>query len=122
MPLNREQENLIYELYGVTRADDTVIESGDYGLAITPAPFWSNTSLKNRIAAAIVKINANPEQVARVATIVGQYSCMGLDPSSIERNGYKFNYNSSIAELKKRLYTYTGIVPAEGNANRITLG
>jgi hypothetical protein len=122
LPLDRDQENLLYEIYGITRADDTVIDSGDYGLAITPMPIWSNASLQDRLAAAILKINSDHAMTRRVAKIVKEYECLALDPSQIERNGYSFRYNRSVNELKKRLYTYTGIVPANGNANAVRLG
>lgn len=122
MPLSSAQENLLHEIYQVTKASDVVIDGNFYGIAIAPQPVWIQGSLRDRLAAAIVAINADLGMSDRVGKILGQYDCLGLDPSNIDRNGYSFRYNQSVKRLKEALYTYTGIIPSDGQANNIGLG
>jgi hypothetical protein len=120
--LSPDQELLLYELYGVTKAADTVIDSGFYGLATTPNPVWQQTSLQQQLEKAIELINDDSAKVDRVGKILSEYQCLGLDPSNIDRDGYTFRYRNSLRRLKQVLYTYTGVIPCDGQSNTIPLG
>lgn len=119
--LTPSQELLLYEIYGVTKAADSVIDSGYYGLATTPNPVWQQTSIKQQLEKAIEIIESDSAISDRVAKILKEYECLGLDPSPIERDGYSFRYQRSLRRIKQLLYSYTGIIPSE-TTNAVPLG
>jgi hypothetical protein len=119
--LNPDQVLLLYEIYGVTQAPNSVIDSGHYGLATTPNPVWQQTSIKQQLDQAIETIDSDFAISDRVVKILKEYECLGLDPSPIERDGYSFRYQRSLRRIKQVLYSYTGIIPND-SSNAITLG
>lgn len=121
MPLTERQEYLLHELYGIPTSADTIV-LGESGFAQAPPLAGFAQSPRQHLAAAILRINADEFKVDRVIEILATYEEIALDPSAIERDGYKFRHSQSLKNLQDRLYPFTGILLLDQGGNRLCLG
>jgi len=124
MPLTDHQINLLFEVYEITQRDTTVVVGGEGTSRLQPDLFNSNTSVRQALYEAIAAINDSPSQVERVGVILGEFECISLDPSNIDKDGYQLRPNKNLAAIRRSLYPYTGILfkKNSGCDNRVNLG
>lgn len=128
MPLTDAQKHLLHEIYEVPYTSSVAYTSGK-GTALGPAAHTTSLAMfveiqvRTQLNKAIVEIDADETRVTRVGTILSRYEDLDLDPSNIDKDGYSFRYRKAIAELRRALWTYTGIAVVGGNGgNQTPLG
>lgn len=123
MPLSSRSENLLYEIYEITRMPTTVVSGGSGTSRLAPDLFNAGFTIKEQLEQAIVSINLSESSVTRVEEILKEWEELSIDPSKIEAEGYFLKPDKNISTLRKRLYTYTGIIYKEFDyTNRLNLG
>lgn len=123
MPLTEKHRGLLFELYGATPLQEIYAAPGTPGVSILPASFSVTEPLVRAIERAFASINQDEAKVARVQAILDEYESISLDPSSIDRDGYRFRYEKSVETLRNLLLPYTGIVMGSGgHGNSLSFG
>jgi hypothetical protein len=109
MPLTDRQKNQLYEIYEVSHTQITTVTSGS-GYASTSTLFDVFKGVKQQLQDAILTIDADAGQVARVGEILSEFDNWALDPSTIDREGYSLKPSRNYKRVRMLLYSYTGIL------------
>jgi hypothetical protein len=130
--LSEDDKILLFEIYGLSQREYTLTlaEGGkaDFGnYLIIPQGSNLETAYIDKTAVKVLirsiqEINKNPAQVARVQEIIGEYKCISLDASTIEKDGYKFSPQNNMSKIHQALYPLTGLLIKRRYSNRINRG
>lgn len=113
---------LLYEIYGVTLRDSTAIVSQGDPTSSNWLGFDYQRGVREQLARAIDEINAHPEEIPRVAEILGEYDTLSLDRSTINKDGLSLIPERNIKAIQNALYSYTGILISNSRSNKVPLG
>lgn len=123
MALSERSKALLYEIYEITTMPFTVVAGGEGTSRLEPDLFNAGRTVKEQLELAITAIGSNPAQQLRVEEILKEWEELSIDPSKIEADGYTLKPEKNIRAIRKRLYTYTGIIYKEDLfGNRYQLG
>lgn len=120
--LTDHEVGLLYEVYEITMRDNTVVSGGSGQSRLMPDLYSSGASVRDTLVQAIQQINLFPDQVARVQTILKEFEELSLDPSRIDKDGYQLRPGNNLAAIRRRLYSYTGILFNSSNSQRLSIG
>lgn len=110
MALSERSKSLLYEIYEVTTMPFTVVAGGEGTSRLEPDLFNAGRTIKEQLDLAITAIGASVAQQTRVEEILKEWEELSIDPSKIETDGYFLKPEKNIKAIRKRLYSYTGII------------
>jgi uncharacterized protein YggE len=123
MALSERSVSLLHEIYEITTMPNTVFAGGEGTSRLVPDLFNAGLSVREQLEKAIEQINQNPSVITRIEEILAEWEELSIDPSKIEQEGYFLKPEKNIKAIRKRLYTYTGIIfSGDISFNRIPLG
>jgi len=120
--LTEAQKLKLYEVYEVSHQADIVVTLGQGGQSLPSPVFGVLQGVKAQLDIAIAFINTDAAQSERVGEILAEFDTFWLDPSTIDREGYKFNPTRNLKRIRQALFPYTGILFNSSSSNRIPLG
>lgn len=123
MALSQRSVSLLYEIYEVTTMPYTVVAGGEGTSRLVPDLFNAGRTVKEQLDLAINAIGSNTANQQRIEEILAEWEELSIDPSKIEQEGYFLKPEKNIKAIRKRLYTYTGIIFwGDMSLNKISLG
>lgn len=123
MALSERSKNLLYEIYEITAMPFTVVAGGEGTSRLSPDLFGAGKTIREQLDQSIEFVDLNPAIQERIEEILKEWEELSIDPSKIEAEGYSLKPEKNIKAIRKRLYTYTGIIFKEdSHSNRFLLG
>lgn len=110
MALSERSKSLLYEIYEITTMPFTVVAGGEGTSRLEPDLFNAGRTVREQLDLAILAIGNNLARQTRVEEILQEWEELSIDPSKIETDGYKLIPDKNIKAIRKRLYSYTGII------------
>lgn len=110
MALSERSKSLLYEIYEVTTMPFTVVAGGEGTSRLEPDLFNAGRTVKEQLDLAIGAIDLNSAKQQRIEEILKEWEELSIDPSKIEADGYFLKPEKNIKAIRKRLYSYTGII------------